>query len=778
MTPSSFRCASAACLALLTTFGFARAQAPWVRQSPLPGAPVGQAAFSATRAYLVGTDQQPVESTDGGWTWHSRPLGNGGFLAITFVDATHGWMVGNHTSLGHGAYRTSDGGATWTEMPNVPFGSYYKMQFITPTHGWIAANTVLFETFDAGDSWSLVNTPQPFQARFAFRDAQVGLLGTGNGMFRTTNGGSSWTQVSNDLPDSIRFLDPSTVLVSLPWQFGPGDFLRSTDAGQSWTTIDVPGVSLENPVVASPTTIVANAAGIARSDLYRSRDGGLTWSLSTHGTWWPFEGGAFLDASNGLELAYGGQIFRTQDAGATWRQVSSGMTTEPMQDIAMLDGSRGVAVGYDGTVFVTQDGGTQWRADRPGMEYATGDTLLGVSVVQPAFVFAAGLYGNLVKSYDAGATWQGVHGPGAGMGDYWTCKFVTPDEGWIAGGFRAIYHTLDGGQTWTQQYVVTGSSEAIYKIDFTDALHGWAVGTFGGVLVTTDGGAHWTMHSVQGMPFGREIDMVDDQVGWFASRESYVARTIDGGSTWTQQPIPADPMHPEQFVFALSAVSRTECWAATTGGRVIHTTDAGASWQSFDTGFHGPYDAWNSMVAHADGNVWLAGDAGNIVRRLGTPAEAGAAFCFGDGSGTACPCGNESAAGSRAGCSSSIGVGGSLVASGQASIGADTLRLDGAGLPSDAPSLFFQGDARLAGGAGTAFGDGLRCVGGNVRRLGVRFAAGGTASFGGGVPSVAQVGGVSSAGVREYQAWYRNAVAFCSPSTFNLTNGVEVLWIP
>src|SRR4051812_3850589 len=121
MTLSFLRRTSMTCLSLLTILGAASAQAPWVRQSPLPGGPVGQAAFSATRAYLVGTDQQPVESTDGGWTWHPRPLGNGGFLAVTFADAVHGWMVGNHTSLGHGAYRTADGGATWVEMPNVPF---------------------------------------------------------------------------------------------------------------------------------------------------------------------------------------------------------------------------------------------------------------------------------------------------------------------------------------------------------------------------------------------------------------------------------------------------------------------------------------------------------------------------------------------------------------------------------------------------------------------------------------------------------------------------------
>jgi hypothetical protein len=31
---------------------------------------------------------------------------------------------------------------------------------------------------------------------------------------------------------------------------------------------------------------------------------------------------------------------------------------------------------------------------------------------------------------------------------------------------------------------------------------------------------------------------------------------------------------------------------------------------------------------------------------------------------------------------------------------------------------------------------------------------------------------------RTYQVWYRNAAAFCTPSTFNLTNGVMLTWVP
>jgi photosystem II stability/assembly factor-like uncharacterized protein len=772
---------------LLTALGLvlslaasASAQVPWARQSPLPGTPVGQAAFSGTRGYLVGSGQQPFETTDGGFTWHERALGNGGFLAVTFFDALHGWMVGNHSSLGLGAYRTVDGGATWSVMNNVPFGSYGHVQFVSATHGWMGANTVLAETFDAGDTWSLVNLPTTtFQGRFAFRDAQVGLCSGGGTLFRTTDGGANWTQVGSYLADSIQFLDANTVLISIPPQFSPPDFARSTDGGQTWQTIDVPNVALENPVRVTATTLIANAGGFARNDLYRSTDGGLSWSQVLHGTWWPFEGGQFIDASNGIELGYGGQIFRTQDAGVHWQQVSSGMTSAQLEDIDMLDGAHGVAVGSDGTVFVTSDGGAQWRADRPGFEFSHGDTLLAVSTVQPSFVFAAGLYGTLVKSFDSGATWQGVPGPGGGTGDYWATKFVTQDEGWIAGAFQAIYHTTDGGQNWTKQYggVQFGSSEAVYRLDFTDALHGWAVGTFNGVLITTDGGTTWTQHSFgSSFPFCREIDMVDVQTGWCASRQNFVARTTDGGNSWTQQPIPADPANPEQFVFALSAVSTTECWAATTQGRVYHTTNAGSTWAFVDTGFHGAYDSWYGMRALASGDVWLAGGGGGVVRRLASQVDAGVAFCAGDGSGAACPCGNGGAPGS--GCASSVNVSGAhLGAVGQPAVTADTLVLRGSGMPNSS-CLYFQGTTQANAGLGVVFGDGLRCASGTVLRLGTQLNVSGNSQYPGlGDPAISLRGLVTTPSVRAYQVWYRNAASFCTPSTFNLTNGLNVTWI-
>lgn len=158
---------------------------------------------------------------------------------------------------------------------------------------------------------------------------------------------------------------------------------------------------------------------------------------------------------------------------------------------------------------------------------------------------------------------------------------------------------------------------------------------------------------------------------------------------------------------------------------------------------------------------------------------AGAGYCFGDGTGTACPCGNVGAAGR--GCENSIGTGGGrLTGSGYALVANDSLVLTAEGLPGTVSTLFFQGDAQTGAGAGVAFGDGLRCAGGTVLRLGSRTTSGGSVSFGSGIgvdPDISVAGLVSAAGTtRYYQAWYRNAATFCTPSPFNLTNGYAVTW--
>ncbi len=183
--------------------------------------------------------------------------------------------------------------------------------------------------------------------------------------------------------------------------------------------------------------------------------------------------------------------------------------------------------------------------------------------------------------------------------------------------------------------------------------------------------------------------------------------------------------------------------------------------------------AWN-LVAN-DTN----GDADIFVRDRVTGVSA---FCFGDGSTVPCPCANN---GQPAhGCENSASTGGALLAAGgAASLGADSLLLSCTGELPTASSLFLQGSAAVAP---TAFGDGLRCIGGNLKRLYVHSASGGTVSAPqSGELSISQrssaLGDPLASGVlRYYQVWYRDPVAgFCSAPTgnvWNISSGLRVVW--
>jgi|694.fasta_scaffold00860_6 hypothetical protein len=153
-------------------------------------------------------------------------------------------------------------------------------------------------------------------------------------------------------------------------------------------------------------------------------------------------------------------------------------------------------------------------------------------------------------------------------------------------------------------------------------------------------------------------------------------------------------------------------------------------------------------------------------------------YCFGDGSGTACPCANLGGPGS--GCANSTGVGGSLSGTGTASVAGDSVVITTSGTPGTATVVFFQGVNQDNGGAGIALFDGLRCTSGTIVRLGVKASVGGTASYPqAGDQSISVRGLIPAAGAtRYYQAQYRDNSSFCTSATSNFTNGLTIPWAP
>lgn len=155
-------------------------------------------------------------------------------------------------------------------------------------------------------------------------------------------------------------------------------------------------------------------------------------------------------------------------------------------------------------------------------------------------------------------------------------------------------------------------------------------------------------------------------------------------------------------------------------------------------------------------------------------------FCVGD-PGAPCPCGNNSFPGTFSGCKHSLGYGGILRCHNIWSYSIDTLKVHVLTLPTTTPVLFFHGTSKVNFGTGNPFGDGLRCVGGTVIRLAAKTTQNGQAFY----PDVGETAittrvGVPGPGyVSHFQGWYRNAdPTYCTPATYNLTNGSAVTWVP
>lgn len=166
----------------------------------------------------------------------------------------------------------------------------------------------------------------------------------------------------------------------------------------------------------------------------------------------------------------------------------------------------------------------------------------------------------------------------------------------------------------------------------------------------------------------------------------------------------------------------------------------------------------------------LIGDA------AGGPVTTGTAYCNADGvNSTPCPCGNDNdgtngVAGCANGSTNNGAGGGALTATGAPSISGNTVVMTCTNVQNNQPGLFFRADNAVNGGSGITFGDGLRCAGGNIVRLGIFPANGsGVATISSGV-----LAGLSAGDVKRFQYWYRNPANSPCGASFNLSNGYEI----
>lgn len=382
---------------------------------------------NSTTAYATGWGSaaaglQPsihLKTTDGGasWTYMTQLEENRTYenmWGIHFKDAMNGVAVGG-ASRGSVVVRTSDGGQNWVPIP-APFGSTIYGIYGIGDKLWIDGNAGLIATSnDFGENWELL-TPIPSATIYglAFPSSSVGYAAGFDGvLIKSTDGGMNWkggyltvgfrTLNIND----IYFLNEDVGYAAHSYRM----VAKTTDGGETWSAI-IPD-TLSVVVSSQGVHFVDERLGFVVGKLatgvdiiYRTTDGGSSWTEQTNLVSKTIQKVAFANENNGIAVAEGLKAVYTTNSGINWTQsqflnVPSALAASNLRSVVFLNSNEAVAVG-DKIILKTNDGGANFQY------IETGASVLLYSVVfRNDTVYASGK-GEVWMSADMGNNWTNI----------------------------------------------------------------------------------------------------------------------------------------------------------------------------------------------------------------------------------------------------------------------------------------------------------------------------------------------------------------------------------
>lgn len=307
-----------------------------------------------------------------------------------------------------------------------------------------------------------------FDALVVRDTTHASIVGDGGMALVTSNGGATWTPRATGSAGRLRALAPlgtSGLLAGGEWD---GTLRASLDNGLTWSSrsiadnaIHVLGIRFTD---ASNGWAVGQDSAITLGVVYRTTDGGVTWTESWRGVSSQASGDEQPAATDtecfALDVvgdtvwvtAYAwaattnqtrSLIVRTADGGATWEHGYSG-TAQRLDAIDFVDATHGWAVGTGRVIQVTSNGGS-WSSQLPAI--SGGADLHGISMTGLSHGVAVGDSGTILR-FD-GTSWTAR--PSGTTASLRAVGFASDARhGWAVGD-NVVLATADGGLTWSAQ---------------------------------------------------------------------------------------------------------------------------------------------------------------------------------------------------------------------------------------------------------------------------------------------------------------------------------------
>jgi hypothetical protein len=279
---------------------------------------------TSTTLYAVAGSSGLFKSPDGGAHWALVLPGSSNIpllsLAIDPQTSTTLYVGTN----GNGGLKSTDGGMTWTALTgSFPTNESRVVRVVvidplTPTTLYAGTNGGLFKSTDSGMTWLAMNSGLP--ETLDHRGGQLLQIGPGIGalvidpltpttlyassrdIFKSTDGAASWAVLKRgewieNAEVTALVIDPQTPTTLYVALYMSGIF-KSTDSGLSWTAVnsglplyfearvEATSMYVTDVVVdpVTPMTLYAQASSNSGEGIFKSVDGGSTWTFSHLGS--------------------------------------------------------------------------------------------------------------------------------------------------------------------------------------------------------------------------------------------------------------------------------------------------------------------------------------------------------------------------------------------------------------------------------------------------------------------------------------------------------------
>ncbi len=396
------------------------------------------------------------KTTNGGTNWETK-LDLGPFMSlhtrvthIYFSDVNTGFVISYGT-----IYKTTDGGETWNTMLSLApsyESSYTNLHFIDNNIGYVLENHKILKTTDGGLSWTTLAITDIELTDIKFFNDSCAVVACVNAILTSIDYGTTWQTLTTDVPAlrDIHLLNQNLAYIVgdngaiLKIILENGTFTLENQQ-KSYSTIQP--TYRHNQRLFGP---IWYGYYNYNNNYYYSDNLGIDWlpceGLPEYSTY----SVEFFSDSVGYACTYPGSLYKSRDGGETWSLLYT-HTAATSESCYFLNDTVGYMFQkdpsdygtYKSTLMKTTDGGVTWNLIGSQLWFSVRDIYFSSEDTGHIMVFFSGMSQKILKTTDGGITWN------TGYSVTMPSKFIPLNKDTIISVSKGqIDRTIDAGENW------------------------------------------------------------------------------------------------------------------------------------------------------------------------------------------------------------------------------------------------------------------------------------------------------------------------------------------